>query len=562
MASYPDQANPDLLARIPLSARYVLDVGCGTAALAREYRNRNPRAVLMGIENEPGAAAVAAERLDRLFLADLETDPTPFATELPRSGFDCIVYGDILEHLRDPWTVLSRQVEALADGGVVVVCMPNLEHWQFVERLLRGTWSYQDSGLMDRTHLRWFTPESTRLALLEAGLQPLDVTPRRFDRGEAAAFTSLLRPALENIGVDPEEYLARATPLQHVWRAQRQTSGSIAVVSSMLSPVGGVSDVRVIEPMRALASEPGMIAQVVNTGDVPEMPTGLPRIYVLHRPLMAGAEGLQAARTLLQHGWLTVCEFDDHPDYIPVLQRPDVWNFRAVHAIQTSTEPLAEVLRPQNPEVVVFPNGLAQLAEPQNHVVPTRQTLFFGGLNREQDWPPLLGALNAAAVRAGDRLHFRIVNDRGLFEALQTPFKEFYPLCDYATYQHLLARCEISFMPLADTPFNRCKSDLKFLEAAAHRVTALASHVVYGASIEDGRTGLLFRSPDELQQRLLRLVANPETARSMGEAARAHVAGSRMLAYQTARRAAWYRSLWARREELHRALLARVPELA
>jgi glycosyltransferase involved in cell wall biosynthesis len=117
-------------------------------------------------------------------------------------------------------------------------------------------------------------------------------------------------------------------------------------------------------------------------------------------------------------------------------------------------------------------------------------------------------------------------------------------------------------MPLLDTPFNRCKSDLKFLEAAAARVTALASPIVYGETIADGRTGMVFHNPSELQQRLARIVANPEIGRVIADAARGYVERHRMMAYQVARRAGWYRSLWARREELNRALLARVPELA
>ncbi len=113
-------------------------------------------------------------------------------------------------------------------------------------------------------------------------------------------------------------------------------------------------------------------------------------------------------------------------------------------------------------------------------------------------------------------------------------------------------------MPLDDTAFNRAKSDLKFIEAGACRCVALASYVVYGASIEDGRTGLLFRDGAELRARLLRLVAMPDLARSLGDAARIYVANERMLAYQVADRIAWYRSLWARRAELSAALRERV----
>ena len=117
-------------------------------------------------------------------------------------------------------------------------------------------------------------------------------------------------------------------------------------------------------------------------------------------------------------------------------------------------------------------------------------------------------------------------------------------------------------MPLADTPFNRCKSDLKFIEAASFRVAALASPTVYADVIEDGRTGLIFRDGQELQQRLARMIANPDYARALADAARQYVTGQRMLAYQVEEREAWYRSLWARRDELNQALLERVPALA
>ena len=209
----------------------------------------------------------------------------------------------------------------------------------------------------------------------------------------------------------------------------------------------------------------------------------------------------------------------------------------------------------------MFPNTVRALPDVRNFLDPNVLTVFFGALNREPDWAPLMPALNAVAEQAGDRLRFCVVHDRGFFDALRTPHKMFTPTCDYDAYLALLGQCEISFMPLGDTPFNRAKSDLKFIEAGACRVASLASHVVYAASIEEGRTGLLFRNPDELHERLRRLVAMPEVARGLGNAARSYVAGERMLAYQVAERVAWYRSLWARRVELTNALYARMLEL-
>jgi glycosyltransferase involved in cell wall biosynthesis len=441
--------------------------------------------------------------------------------------------------------------------------MPNAEHWTFVERLLRGTWDYEEHGLFDSTHLRWFTAETVRRTLRRAGLVPVDVIPRTFEAAACEEFVDALAPALRRLGIDRDGYLQRAAPIQHVWRAIRRPSPPpLHLVSTMLNPVGGVSHVRVMEPMQALAADPTLVTEVVGILDQPPDTADAPRIFIFHRPLLAGEHGLSRVRSLIEQGWLVLCEFDDHPDYIPVLQRPDIQNFRAVHAIQTSTEPLAEVLRKQNPEVIVFPNAVVRLPDIRNHQTTDRTTLFFAGLNRENEWPPYVQALNNVASRAGGRLHFQIVNDRGLFDALQTPHKSYTPLCDYETYQSLLSASEISFMPLLDTPFNRCKSDLKFIEAATHRVVALASPVVYGGSIEDGKTGVLFRDALELENRLTRLVANPDISRGIGDAARRFVEANRMLAYQVARRSRWYHSLWERRDELRRALLDRVPELA
>ena len=206
----------------------------------------------------------------------------------------------------------------------------------------------------------------------------------------------------------------------------------------------------------------------------------------------------------------------------------------------------------------MFPNMIRALPDVHNFRDPQVMTLFFGALNRERDWAPLMPVLNEVAEKAGDRLRFCVVHDQGFFDALHTPHKQFTPTCDYDTYMALLGQCEISLMPLGDTPFNRAKSDLKFIEAGACRAASLASHIVYADSIRDGRTGLLFQNAEELRDKLLRLVAMPELARDLGDAARHYVAGERMLAYQVAPRIAWYRSLWARRAELNRRAQARL----
>ncbi|HEY3848692.1 MAG TPA: methyltransferase domain-containing protein [Acetobacteraceae bacterium] len=562
MPAHSDQPNPDLLERIPLSARVVLDVGCGTASLSAAYRKRNPRARLLGIDKDPSVTALAVERLDELATVDVEDEPLPF--DVPE-GIDCIIYGDVLEHLRDPWAVLRRHAEALTPDGVILICIPNLEHWSFAERLLRGTWDYEPSGLLDETHLRWFSLRSMREGLLRHGFLPYDVNPRVFDRENTGKFTQIIAPALAALGINADEYAGRAAPLQYVWRVRKTQQQRMTIAANMLKPVGGVSHVRIVYPLRAIATDPTVATMLTSTVDAKAPSDDSPRIFILHRPALSGTQGRAMIRAFLDAGWLVVTEFDDHPDFFQVMQDREQLTFRGVHAVQTSTRPLAAVLRQRNPEVAVFPNALVALPEIRNFADPQRLTVFFGALNREQDWQPLIGAINAVAAKVGERLRFSVVHDRGFFDALETPHKRFTATCEYDAYMDLLGECEISLMPLADNGFNRAKSDLKFIEAGACGVAALASDVVYGETIEEGRTGLLFRDADELQSKLMRLVAMPEMARDLGDAARDYVAQHRMLAYQTAPRIAWYRSLWARRDALTAALherLAAVPEPA
>ena len=270
----------------------------------------------------------------------------------------------------------------------------------------------------------------------------------------------------------------------------------IAVAANMLQPVGGVSHVRVVYPLQAMRSDPTVLTQLVTGGDIKMPGSDMPRIFVLHRPTLSGDRGASEIRKLLADGWVVVTEFDDHPDHFGMLNADDELAFRGVHAVQTSTEALGAILRTRNPEVMVFPNMVRALPDVRNFRDPQVLTLFFGALNRERDWAPLMPALNDVAEKAGERLRFRVVHDQGFFDALHTPHKRFTPICDYDTYLSLLGECEISLMPLADTPFNRAKSDLKFIEAGACRVAALASHIVYGDSIEDGRTGLLFHNAE------------------------------------------------------------------
>ena len=129
-------------------------------------------------------------------------------------------------------------------------------------------------------------------------------------------------------------------------------------------------------------------------------------------------------------------EFDDHPVFMEErgVNLAELLTFRGVHAVQTSTPALADALLADNPEVAVFPNAVFELPPVRNFSSVEHLTLFFGALNRQNDWAPLMPVLNEVARAVGERLRFRVVFDEAFFNALETPHKTFEPsMVDYAT---------------------------------------------------------------------------------------------------------------------------------
>lgn len=163
---YYQYGRGEMLDLVPLSAKCVLELGCGSGSFGRGLKARGVSEVV-GIELQEGPAAEAAQALDRVIVANVDLG----FPDLPHDYFDCIVCNDVLEHLVDPWSVLRKLVASLKVGGVVVASIPNVRHHKLVRRLFwSGQWRYEDAGILDRTHLRFFTRQ-TAVELLEcAGL--------------------------------------------------------------------------------------------------------------------------------------------------------------------------------------------------------------------------------------------------------------------------------------------------------------------------------------------------------------------------------------------------------
>ncbi len=143
----------------------VLDVGCSDGWLSQRMSENGCDVV--GIEVDRESAQRAAKYCTNVISQDVETlVDLPY----PREHFDVILFGDVLEHLRDPLGTLRKLKGWLKEGGQVICSIPNVAHLYVRLKLLFGRWDYENSGLMDRTHLRFFTMNTAIKLIEDAGL--------------------------------------------------------------------------------------------------------------------------------------------------------------------------------------------------------------------------------------------------------------------------------------------------------------------------------------------------------------------------------------------------------
>lgn len=172
VSTYAEFANLDLLRIVQVHlppGGSVLDVGCGSGGLLDHLTTAGRR---IGIEVSPTAAAAAAEVCDSVIVGDLLGS----ASELADRSFDVVVCGDVIEHIGDTSEALRRLVGWLKPGGTIVVSVPNIANWQARLRLLRGMWRYEDCGIWDAGHVRFFTAASLQSLLRQSGVEVLSVT--------------------------------------------------------------------------------------------------------------------------------------------------------------------------------------------------------------------------------------------------------------------------------------------------------------------------------------------------------------------------------------------------
>lgn len=168
MDSYYDGLNIKLFKAIPRNSKNILELGCANGKLGELFKKINPHAIWTGIDINKNAIAEASKKIDNAYHIDIESEHL----EKIGKGFDTIVMGDLLEHLKNPEKILCDLYNLSSENSCIICCIPNVSHISVVERFLSGDFSYDENGLLDKTHTRLFSSASVIKNFLDSGWIP------------------------------------------------------------------------------------------------------------------------------------------------------------------------------------------------------------------------------------------------------------------------------------------------------------------------------------------------------------------------------------------------------
>ncbi|MBU2492303.1 MAG: glycosyltransferase [Bacteroidetes bacterium] len=226
VGAYYEYNRPEVQELVNPNSQRILDVGCGSGVMAYELKQKL-NAEVWGIELFEEAAKRAAAKLDNVIWGNVEDA----ILQLPNNYFDAIIFADVLEHLVDPYKIIKLIKTKLRNNGEIVASIPNVRHWSVIKNLIEGKWDYENAGLLDKTHLRFFTLKSAAELFTNEGFNVIDVKATMDAKFE---FPSDLMQAFKNSGYDVSSLQENSQHYQYLFKTRKI---SVQIETSIIIPV-------------------------------------------------------------------------------------------------------------------------------------------------------------------------------------------------------------------------------------------------------------------------------------------------------------------------------------
>ncbi len=210
-SSYFSNSRPEVQQFVNYNSKTILDVGCAAGFLGYALKMKN-NAEVWGVEINKDVAEKALHKIDRVIVKPIEEA----IYELPDNYFDTIVCADVLEHLVDPETVLVKLKEKLKLTGEIIISLPNIMHFSVVLDLLNGNFNYAEAGILDKTHLRFFTKSSIDKMLERCGFQ--EILKHYAILSEEIKYPEKFLTALKEIGIDEKRFDEESKVYQYIYK--------------------------------------------------------------------------------------------------------------------------------------------------------------------------------------------------------------------------------------------------------------------------------------------------------------------------------------------------------
>jgi GT2 family glycosyltransferase/2-polyprenyl-3-methyl-5-hydroxy-6-metoxy-1,4-benzoquinol methylase len=561
MEGYTDTPRSELIGLFQHKPRRVLDIGCNMGSTGELIKREFPTAEVIGIEVNKAAADVAGKRIDRVINEPIDTLDWMQVGIEPHS-IDTVILADVLEHFIDPWGTLRKLIPILTPDAQVVSSIPNSRNLWLMDRLAQGLWTYQQVGLLDVTHIRFFTLDEMKRMFDETGYEIVKIGANRDGRivlpefADESVTVETDKLTLKNVS-PAEAFELKALQFLLVARPRLLVEdGKVLVpdqrrklrctIFSIDFPPAACATLRLSGPLGYLANDIDIDWRVtyVQTGDKLNYSINWDGIYsadlIIIQRWIPREQFKDQIEKILTSGKVVIYETDDLLDDIPQENSHHQYSknnrdillnvISRAHAVTVSTKTLRNYYLKYNPNVFVVPNLLNETKWADLHIAPPHDEVvigFAGGNSHEIDLALVEEALERIADKYGNKIQFRFVGctTEKISKLPNYRYDEFYP--GYAEYSLALKEFnfDVAISPLKDTFFNQCKSNIKWLEYSVAGMPGVYSNVApYRESIRQFETGVLVENTsDAWFEALDYLISHPEVREKIASDARREV---------------------------------------